>query len=87
MSKIDHKEIDIEKRLRNKVEEMKEEAKKELEISLKYYLDMMKNVEIIEKEMPNSIKVKEMKQDIEKSINRVKEAMKELSLDNVGDIE
>ncbi|MBA7516654.1 hypothetical protein ES705_08702 [subsurface metagenome] len=68
--------INIEERLRNKIEEMKEEYKKELEGSMKDYLDMMKGLDAIEKEFPHPI-IKEMKQDMEKSIDRVKEAMKD----------
>lgn len=68
--------IDIEKGLRDKIREMEEEYKKKLEESMKFYVDQMKRLEGVEKEFPHPI-IKEMKQDMEKSINRIKESMKE----------
>lgn len=65
------------KRLVVEIEDGQMEYNKELDVSMKFYLDTMKNIEVLEKRNPNSIKIKEMKQYTEKSINRVKEAMKD----------
>lgn len=60
------------RRLVIEIEDAKIEIEKELVESMEFYSDMMKHLEVIEKESPNSIKIKEIKQTIEKHIEKIK---------------
>lgn len=71
--------IDIEKMLRDCIGEMLWEIKEGRALDMKLYLGVLKSLDAIEKASPNlsTIKIKEMRQDAEKRINKLKELMKE----------